>query len=108
MPAEHVVVVSTTDSEQEARSLAAGAVEARLGACAQVVGPVTSVFRWDGAVQTEQEWRVEIKTAADRVPALTELLRAAHSYDVPEIIATPIEGGSADYLAWVVDETRDR
>jgi periplasmic divalent cation tolerance protein len=106
MPAEHVVVASTTDSEQEARSLAAGAIEARLGACAQVVGPITSVFRWDGAVQTEQEWRVEIKTAADRVPALTEHLRTAHSYDVPEIIATPIEGGSAAYLAWLVDETR--
>ncbi len=106
MPAEHAVVASTTDSEQEARSLAAGAIEARLGACAQIVGPVTSVFRWDGAVQTEQEWRVEIKTAADRVPALTEHLRAVHSYDVPEIIATPIEGGSAAYLSWLVDETR--
>jgi len=106
MPAEHVVVASTTDSEQEARSLAAGAIEARLGACAQIVGPITSVFRWDGAVQTEREWRVEIKTAADRVAALTEHLRTAHSYDVPEIIATPIEGGSAAYLAWLVDETR--
>jgi periplasmic divalent cation tolerance protein len=106
MPAEHVVVASTTDSEQEARSLAAGAIEARLGACAQVVGPITSVFRWEGAVQTEQEWRVEIKTASDRVPALTEHLQTAHSYDVPEIIATPIEGGSAAYLSWLVDETR--
>lgn len=106
MPAEHVVVASTTDSEQEARSLAAGAIEARLGACAQIVGPITSVFRWDGAVQTEQEWRVEIKTAADRVPALTEHLQAAHSYDVPEIIATPIGGGSAAYLSWLVEETR--
>lgn len=106
MPAEHVVVASTTGSEQEARTLAAGAIEAKLGACAQIVGPITSVFRWDGAVQTEQEWRVEIKTAADRVPALTEHLRAAHSYDVPEIIATPIDGGSAAYLSWLVDETR--
>jgi periplasmic divalent cation tolerance protein len=106
MPAEHVVVASTTDSESEARSLAAGAIEARLGACAQIVGPVTSVFHWEGAVQTEQEWRVEIKTAADRVPALTAHLQAAHSYDVPEIIATPIEGGSAAYLTWLVDETR--
>lgn len=106
MPAEHVVVASTTGSEQEARTLAAGAIEAKLGACAQIVGPITSVFRWDGAVQTEQEWRVEIKTAADRVPMLTEHLRAAHSYDVPEIIATPIDGGSAAYLSWLVDETR--
>lgn len=106
MAAEHVVVVTTTDTEREARSLAAGAIEARLGACAQIVGPVTSVFRWEGAVQTEQEWRVEIKTAAGRLPALTDHLLAAHSYDVPEVVATPIEGGSDTYLAWLVDETR--
>lgn len=106
MPADHVIVISTTDSEEAARALAAGAVEARLGACAQVIGPITSVFRWDGAVQTEREWRVEIKTAADRVPALVKHLKAAHTYDVPEIIAVPITGGSAEYLSWLVDETR--
>jgi periplasmic divalent cation tolerance protein len=49
---------------------------------------------------------VEIKTAADRVAALTEHIKAHHSYDVPEIIATPITGGSADYLLWLVNETR--
>ena len=106
MAAEHVIVTSTTDSEEAARSLATGAVEANLGACAQVVGPITSVFRWEGAVQTEQEWRVEIKTAADRVASLVEHIKAAHSYDVPEIVATPITGGSAEYLAWLVNETR--
>lgn len=103
---EHVVVLTTTDSEAAARELAAGAVEARLGACAQIVGPITSVFRWEGAVQTEQEWRVEIKTAADRVDTLTTHLSERHSYDEPEIIATPITGGSAGYLSWVVGETR--
>jgi periplasmic divalent cation tolerance protein len=106
MSSEHVIVSSTTDSEQAAKDLAAKAIEAKLGACAQVVGPITSVYRWEGAVQTDQEWRVEIKTAADRVEALTEKLRVEHSYDVPEIIATPIEGGSAEYLDWVVSETR--
>ncbi|WP_028923198.1 divalent-cation tolerance protein CutA [Pseudonocardia acaciae] len=106
MAAEHVIVTSTTDSEQAARALAAGAIEANLGACAQVVGPITSVFRWEGSVQTEQEWRVEIKTAADRVAPLVEHIKAAHAYDVPEIIATPITAGSAEYLTWLVDETR--
>lgn len=104
--AEHLIVSTTTDSEQKARDLAASAVGARLGACAQVVGPVTSVYRWGGAVQNDQEWRVEIKTADDRVPALVDHLKAQHPYDVPEIIVTPITGGSADYLAWVVEETR--
>jgi periplasmic divalent cation tolerance protein len=106
MTAEHVIVTSTTDSEPAARELAAQAVEARLGACAQVVGPITSVYRWEGAVQTDQEWRVEIKTTADRVPALTERLKELHSYDLPEVIATPVTGGSAEYLAWLTTETR--
>ncbi|MGH3622351.1 MAG: divalent-cation tolerance protein CutA [Sciscionella sp.] len=106
MSADHVIVASTTDSEEAARTLVAGAIEAKLGACAQVVGPITSVFRWEGEVQTEQEWRVEIKTAGDRVAALTEHIKANHSYDVPEIIATPINGGSAEYLSWLVEETR--
>lgn len=100
------VVVTTTDSEAAARKLAAGAVEARLAACAQVLGPITSVYRWEGATHTDPEWRVEIKTAADRVDALTEHLKAHHSYDEPEVIATPVTGGSAGYLSWVVDETR--
>lgn len=106
MAAEHVVVMSTTDSEQTARGLAAAAIDAGLGACAQVIGPITSVFRWEGAVQTEQEWRIEIKTAADRLEALTEQLRADHPYDVPEIIACPIVGGGAPYLSWLTEETR--
>ena len=106
MSADHVIVSSTTDSQESARALAAGAVEAKLGACAQIVGPIISVYRWQGEVHTDQEWRVEIKTAADRVSALTDHLKANHTYDVPEIIATPIEGGSAEYLSWLVDETR--
>ncbi|HET9117134.1 MAG TPA: divalent-cation tolerance protein CutA [Pseudonocardiaceae bacterium] len=106
MSAEHVIVTSTTDNEQAARVLATGAIDAGLGACAQIVGPITSVFRWQGEVQTEQEWRVEIKTTADRVAAVTEHIKANHSYDVPEVIATPIIGGSPEYLSWLVDETR--
>ncbi|KHF44813.1 divalent cation transporter [Saccharomonospora viridis] len=97
---------TTTDSEAAARELAAKAVEARLGACAQIVGPITSVYRWEGSVHTDPEWRVEIKTAADRVDALVEHIKQHHTYDVPEIITTPIVGGSADYLSWVEEETR--
>ncbi|MCP2165367.1 divalent-cation tolerance protein CutA [Goodfellowiella coeruleoviolacea] len=107
MAAEHVIVSSTTDSEAAARTLAGAVVEARLGACAQIVGPITSVYRWAGEVRVDQEWRVEIKTAADRVAALTEHIRANHGYDVPEVIVTPITGGNPDYLAWLTTETRD-
>lgn len=105
MPNHHVIVSTTTDSEDKARDLATGAVDAKLGACAQIV-PITSVYRWEGAVQNDPEWRVEIKTAADRVPDLVDHLKAAHTYDLPEVIVTAIDGGSAEYLAWVVEETR--
>ncbi|WP_197319467.1 divalent-cation tolerance protein CutA [Saccharomonospora sp. NB11] len=107
MISEHLVVSTTTDSEAAARELAAGAVEARLGACAQIVGPITSVYRWDGRINTDTEWRVEVKTAADRVEALVDHLKRKHSYDVPEVVVTPIVSGSEDYLAWVVAETRE-
>ncbi|MBB3666142.1 MULTISPECIES: divalent-cation tolerance protein CutA [Prauserella salsuginis group] len=106
MTREHVVVVTTTDSEEAARGLAAAAVEARLGACAQVVGPITSVYRWEGAIETDAEWRVEVKTAGDRAESLVALLTERHTYDVPEVIVTPVVGGHADYLSWLVEETR--
>ena len=106
MPSDHVIVASTTDNEEAARALATGVIAAKLGACAQIVGPIISVYRWEGAVRTEQEWRVEIKTANDQIAALTEHIKANHSYDVPEIVVTPITGGSTAYLSWLVDETR--
>lgn len=106
MSSDHVIVMSTIDNEQAARELAAGVVRARLGACAQIVGPITSVFRWEGEVQTEAEWRLEVKTTSDRVAALTTYLDEEHGYDVPEIVVLPIDGGSAAYLSWLTDETR--
>ncbi|MFD8492580.1 divalent-cation tolerance protein CutA [Amycolatopsis sp. NPDC059657] len=106
MDVEHVVVTTTVSSEPAARALATGAIEARLGACAQIVGPLTSVYRWEGAVRTETEWRVEIKAAARRAPELTEFLKVEHAYDLPEVIVVPIVGGSAEYLSWLAEETR--
>ena len=106
MDAEHVIVMSTTDSEQAARQLAADAVRERLAACAQIVGPITSVFRWEGDVQTEAEWRLEFKTAADRSEALRSYIIEHHGYDVPEVVVVPVTAGSPEYLTWVRDETR--
>lgn len=106
MQPEHAVVLTTTDSEQAARALADGVIAAGLGACAQIVGPITSVYRWEGEVRADPEWRVEVKTAGDRVDAVVAHLRAGHGYDVPEVIVTPITGGSAEYLSWLRSETR--
>ncbi|RCV51366.1 divalent-cation tolerance protein CutA [Marinitenerispora sediminis] len=99
-------VETTTDGPAEAERVARSVIEARLVACAQVGGPVTSCYRWDGEVRFDKEWTVVMKTAADRLDALTAHLVETHGYDVPEIVAVPIEGGNPDYLRWVLDETR--
>ncbi|WP_326567565.1 divalent-cation tolerance protein CutA [Amycolatopsis rhabdoformis] len=106
MPADHVVVTTTVDKEATARNIATSAVEARLAACAQIVGPITSVYRWDDEVRVDNEWRVECKTATDRAGALEEFLNVRHGFDLPEIIVTPIVGGSPRYLSWLVEQTR--
>lgn len=103
--AEILTVLTTTDSEEKARELSAGAVQRNLAACAQISAPVTSVYRWEGAVQTDPEWQVLLKTSAARYDDLEAYIRETHDYDVPEVIATPVVRGSADYLAWVAEET---
>ncbi|MET8856844.1 MULTISPECIES: divalent-cation tolerance protein CutA [unclassified Streptomyces] len=100
-----LAVLTTTDAAEKAEALARGAVAARVAACAQISGPVTSVYRWQGAVETAAEWRVQFKTTAARYPALEEYLLGAHDYDTPEIIATPVVAGSPDYLRWLEEET---
>ena len=99
------VVVTTTDSPDEAERLARGLVEHRLAACVQIVGPIRSAFRWEGSVSVETEWQLVAKTAAARVGELTAWIAAEHSYDVPEVIAVPVVGGHAPYLQWVLAES---
>ncbi len=103
---ESRVVVTTTGSAEDAERLARRAVEARLAACVQIVGPVRSVFRWEGEIAVETEWQMVAKTAADRVADLTAVLVAEHPYDVPEVVATAVVDGHGPYLDWVVEETR--
>ncbi|MFF3888807.1 divalent-cation tolerance protein CutA [Streptomyces sp. NPDC001914] len=100
-----LAVSTTTDTAEKAEALARGAITARVAACAQVSGPVTSVYRWQGAVESAAEWKVLFKTTAARYPALEKYLLDAHDYDTPEIVATPVVAGSPDYLRWVEEET---
>ncbi|MFF9864007.1 divalent-cation tolerance protein CutA [Streptomyces sp. NPDC013953] len=100
-----LTVLTTTDSADKARELARGAVEARLAACAQISGPVTSVYHWQNAIETSQEWQVLFKTTEACYASLEAHLTAVHDYDTPEIIATPVVRVSAAYLAWLQRET---
>ncbi|MEU6484015.1 divalent-cation tolerance protein CutA [Streptomyces sp. NPDC046887] len=107
-PAPALTVLTTTDSAESAERLARSAVEARLAACAQISGPVTSVYHWNDAIETGQEWQVFFKTTEERYEELEAQLTAEHPYETPEIIALPVVRGSAGYLAWLTAETSAR
>ena len=94
-------VTVTIGDRVAALALARSAVEARLAACGQVGGPITSVYRWQGAVEEAEEWTVVFKTTVDRYQALERFVKEHHSYDVPEILCGPVVDGNPDYLAWV-------
>ena len=99
------VYITASDGE-EARRLARAVVESRLAACANVFDTMTSVYRWQGAVQEDSEAVVIAKTREDLVPALTEKIKELHSYDCPCIVSLPLTGGSDDFLAWIAAETQ--
>ncbi|HUQ27420.1 MAG TPA: divalent-cation tolerance protein CutA [Usitatibacter sp.] len=87
-------------------NLAREVVSLRLAACANVLAPVTSFYRWEGRDEQATEFPVLIKSTRDRYPELESAIRARHPYNVPEIIAWPVEQGLAAYLNWVEAETR--
>jgi periplasmic divalent cation tolerance protein len=101
-----LLVLTNLPDRAAAERIADLLVGQRLAACANVLAPCRSVYRWKGAVQREEEHPVLIKTTAERYAALEQALRAAHPYEVPEIIALPVERGLTAYLDWVAAETR--
>ena len=108
LEAKYLQVQTTTDSRAEAMELARVAVESRLAAVAQVSGPMASTYWWDDGVERAEEWLVMLKLPADRYEELAALLTERHSYDEPEIVATPIVRGADTYLTWITEETRPR
>lgn len=100
---EFVVVFTTVDSLEKAESLASTCVEQQLVACVQIDGPITSVYRWEGRVETSLEYRLGMKTSASLVDSLSNLIAEVHTYDLPEIIVLPIVSGSEKYLSWMRD-----
>jgi periplasmic divalent cation tolerance protein len=100
-----VVVLVTASGLEEARRIGQTLVEERLAACANVVGPITSIFRWDGRVQEEAEHLLLVKARRADVERLAARVRALHSYEVPEVVALDVVGGAAPYLAWVREAT---
>jgi periplasmic divalent cation tolerance protein len=104
---DKIVVLVTCGSLKEGRRIARALVEARLAACVNLLRtPVESIYRWKGNVDAAKEFLLIVKTSRARFAALETAVKRLHSYDVPEIIALPIEKGSRDYLAWLAESVR--
>jgi periplasmic divalent cation tolerance protein len=96
-----LVVLTTCATPDEAKRLAAALVERRLAACVNTLGGVSSTYRWQGAVQQEQESLLVIKTTEVRFAALEQAIRELSSYELPEVLAIPVQTGSVRYLDWL-------
>jgi len=99
------VVLTTAGSRAEAERVASVLVEERLAACVNLIAPLTSIYRWRGAVERAREVLLVIKTRRTLVPRIAARVRALHSYEVPEVIALPVVAGARSYLAWLLGET---
>lgn len=95
----------TASDETEAEKIGRVLIEERLAACANVMGPITSVYRWQGKVQRDREVVLLLKTAERHVPALTERVTELHSYECPCVVAWPLTGGNPEFLAWIETQT---
>jgi periplasmic divalent cation tolerance protein len=102
--AEFIQVTTTTGTRHDAEQIASELVSRRLAACVQITGPINSTFRWQGKVETAEEWMCTVKTTRGQFGAIQKLFGEIHPYDVPEIIATPIVEGSEAYLKWIEEQ----
>ncbi len=103
---EYIQVVTTTEHRKDAEAIARALVEERLAACVQVIGPISSTYRWRGEIQTAQEWQCWAKSRRDLYQEIEKAIRRLHPYEVPEILAVPVLAGNASYLAWLDEEVR--
>ena len=107
MATDVLLVLTTVPDATTAREMADALVGSGLAACVTALPAATSTYRWRGAVERAEEIPLMIKTTRERLDALAEALRRRHPYDVPEMLALPVEAGLPAYLAWVAETTRD-
>jgi len=98
---EYIIVFVTTASKHEAEEIVQHLLGDKLVACGNIVGPVTSFFRWSGKVERAEEFLVFLKTRKDLFQRLSDVVKTLHGYEVPEILAVPVVDGSKDYLDWL-------
>ncbi|HEX3196575.1 MAG TPA: divalent-cation tolerance protein CutA [Propionibacteriaceae bacterium] len=98
-------VIITADNEDWLITFTRSLVEDRLVACGQHIAPIRSVYRWEGTIHDDHETRVALHTRTSLVQHVIDRVRQAHPYDVPCILAIPVEAGNPDYIRWVINET---
>jgi len=98
---EYILVTTTAPDRKTADAIAKKLVEARSAACVQIVGPMTSIYTWEEAIETSEEWLLLVKAPAAAYERIEALIRQAHPYQVPEIAAVPVSRGSSAYLSWI-------
>lgn len=97
-------VTTTAGTREVAERIAVELVDLRLAACAQVSGPIGSTYRWEGKIENAEEWVCTAKTRRGLLPAIRDVLKRLHPYELPELVATPIVDGSEDYLKWLTEQ----
>ena len=100
-PPELIELTTTTESAEQAESLARLLVERRLAACVQIAGPIRSIYRWRGEIQVATEYRLTVKSLAGLARRLTDAIREHHPYETPELLTVAIADASPDYAEWL-------
>ncbi len=95
------IVLTTCGSKDEAQRIAHELVERHLAACVNIAGPIASVYRWKGEVESAEEWLLLIKTTVEAFERVGAAIRELHSYELPECVQLAIEKGSSEYLDWI-------
>lgn len=104
----YIQISTTTETKKDAQKIAQYLVEQKLAACVQITGPIKSIYRWKGKVETASEWLCLIKTRESFFNKIEAAIKKLHPYETPEIIAVPIVKGSREYLNWLDNETKNK
>ncbi len=104
---QHVIVLITTPTDQEAQKISRLLLDKKKAACVNTVPSIVSGYWWQGKIESGQESLLIVKTKASLLPQIIELVKSVHSYEVPEIIALPVIGGNPDYLNWIDQSIED-
>jgi periplasmic divalent cation tolerance protein len=103
---EYIQIMTTVEQQKDAETIAHELLNQKLAACVQILGPIKSLFWWQGKIDRAAEYICLIKSRMDLYPKAEAAILSVHPYDVPEIIAVPIAAGGGSYLQWLATELR--